>query len=126
MSFAWAGSGPRRSSPTLADCIGPIGQIERGEKNVSFANLVKISGVLGVTLSELLSGLETDGGRDKELAHRKDSGDRRSARFAVETDKLLRRFKFQRAAMDRTMTLLEEAIIPISSRNAVKKRRARK
>jgi transcriptional regulator with XRE-family HTH domain len=35
-----------------------IGQIERGEKNISFGNLSKISSVLGVTLSELLSGLE--------------------------------------------------------------------
>jgi DNA-binding XRE family transcriptional regulator len=35
-----------------------IGQIERGEKNISFGNLSKIASVLGVTLSELLSGLE--------------------------------------------------------------------
>jgi transcriptional regulator with XRE-family HTH domain len=103
-----------------------IGQIERGEKNISFANLVKISGVLGVAMSELLAGLETDGGRGKELAPRTDPGDRRSTRFAVETSRLLRRFKFQRAAMDRTMTLLEEAITPSSSRNAIKKRSARK
>jgi transcriptional regulator with XRE-family HTH domain len=34
-----------------------IGQIERGENNISFANLVKISGVLGVTMSELLAGI---------------------------------------------------------------------
>ena len=39
-----------------------IGQIERGEKNISFANLVKISGVLGVTMSELLAGIEDDTG----------------------------------------------------------------
>ena len=36
-----------------------IGQIERGEKNISFGNLSKISSVLGVTLAELLSGLES-------------------------------------------------------------------
>ena len=35
-----------------------IGQIERGEKNISFANLLKVSGVLDVTMSELLAGLE--------------------------------------------------------------------
>jgi len=39
-----------------------IGQIERGEKNISFANLVKISGVLGVTMSELLAGIEDNTG----------------------------------------------------------------
>jgi transcriptional regulator with XRE-family HTH domain len=31
-----------------------IGQIERGEKNISFGNLSKVSSVLGVTLAELL------------------------------------------------------------------------
>jgi transcriptional regulator with XRE-family HTH domain len=30
-----------------------IGQIERGEKNISFENLSKVAGALGVTLSEL-------------------------------------------------------------------------
>ena len=35
-----------------------VGQIERGEKNISFGNLLKVSRVLGVTLSDLLSGLE--------------------------------------------------------------------
>jgi transcriptional regulator with XRE-family HTH domain len=39
-----------------------IGQIERGEKNISFANLVKISGVLGVTMAELLAGIEDNTG----------------------------------------------------------------
>jgi transcriptional regulator with XRE-family HTH domain len=35
-----------------------MGTIERGESNLSFSNLVKISQGLGITLSELLSGLE--------------------------------------------------------------------
>jgi len=43
-----------------------IGQIERGEKNISFGNLSKIAGVLGVTMSELLSGLEAGGVLDME------------------------------------------------------------
>ena len=37
-----------------------VGQIERGEKNISFENLTKISSVLGVSLSELVSGLENN------------------------------------------------------------------
>jgi transcriptional regulator with XRE-family HTH domain len=46
-----------------------IGQIERGEKNISFGNLVKISGVLGVTMSELLSELEvSETAKDAEHA----------------------------------------------------------
>ena len=35
-----------------------MGTIERGESNLSFSNLVKVSGGLGITLSQLLSGLE--------------------------------------------------------------------
>src|ERR1035437_5440273 len=46
-----------------------IGQIERGEKNISFDNLSKVAGVLGVTLSELLAGLE-DGAPLDEAAKR--------------------------------------------------------
>jgi transcriptional regulator with XRE-family HTH domain len=33
-------------------------KIERGESNLSFSNLVKVAEGLGITLSELLSGLE--------------------------------------------------------------------
>jgi transcriptional regulator with XRE-family HTH domain len=47
-----------------------IGQIERGEKNISFDNLSRIAGVLGVTLSELLSGLE-DAGALSDASKRK-------------------------------------------------------
>jgi transcriptional regulator with XRE-family HTH domain len=35
-----------------------MGTVERGESNLSFSNLVKISKALGVTLSQMLSGLE--------------------------------------------------------------------
>jgi transcriptional regulator with XRE-family HTH domain len=35
-----------------------MGTIERGESNLSFSNLVKVSRGLGITLAELLSGLE--------------------------------------------------------------------
>jgi len=35
-----------------------MGAIERGERNLSFHNLVLISRALGITLSQLLSGLE--------------------------------------------------------------------
>jgi len=35
-----------------------IGQIERGEKNISFDNLSRVAGALGVSLSALLEGLE--------------------------------------------------------------------
>jgi hypothetical protein len=35
-----------------------MGAIERGERNLSFHNLVLISKALGITLSQLVSGLE--------------------------------------------------------------------
>jgi len=35
-----------------------MGAVERGERNLSFHNLVLISKALGITLSQLLSGLE--------------------------------------------------------------------
>jgi transcriptional regulator with XRE-family HTH domain len=35
-----------------------MGTVERGEPNISFTNLYKISQALGITLSQLLSGLE--------------------------------------------------------------------
>ncbi len=86
-----------------------IGQIERGEKNISFGNLVKISGVLGVTMSELLSEMEVSAA-PKEVEHAPESRDRaaKNARRAFEIQKLLKRLRLQNAAMDQTMTLLEE------------------
>ena len=35
-----------------------MGTIERGESNLSFQNLVKVAKALGITLSQLLSGIE--------------------------------------------------------------------
>lgn len=86
-----------------------IGQIERGEKNISFANLLKISGVLGVSLSELLARLEDSAWPERESAGR--SSDAKAAESAnpmFEVHKLVKRLKLQRAAMDRTVELLEQ------------------
>lgn len=35
-----------------------VGQIERGERNIAFLNLLKIARALEVTLSELMDGIE--------------------------------------------------------------------
>jgi transcriptional regulator with XRE-family HTH domain len=64
------------SQESFADHCGVhrtfMGTIERGESNLSFSNLVKVSQGLGITLSELLSGLE------KRAAHTpKDRASRR-------------------------------------------------
>jgi transcriptional regulator with XRE-family HTH domain len=87
-----------------------IGQIERGEKNISFGNLLKVSRVLCVTLSKLLSGLE-DGGLVRESKSRLEPGAPKTAhedRRMFEIQKLVTRLGVQREAMDRTIIVLEE------------------
>jgi transcriptional regulator with XRE-family HTH domain len=50
------------SQEAFADATGLhrtwMGAVERGERNLSFNNLVLISQALGITLSSLLSGVE--------------------------------------------------------------------
>jgi transcriptional regulator with XRE-family HTH domain len=50
------------SQESFADYCGVhrtfMGTLERGESNLSFSNLVKISKALKITLSELLEGIE--------------------------------------------------------------------
>jgi hypothetical protein len=68
---------------------------------------------LGVTMSELLPELEVSTA-PKELKHAPEARDHRAvrnARQSFEIQKLLRRLRLQNAAMDRTMTLLEELSI---------------
>jgi transcriptional regulator with XRE-family HTH domain len=87
-----------------------IGQIERGEKNISFGNLLKISGVLGVTLSELLSGLEDGGPLNLESKRSPDSGSQKmidAAHRMFEIQKLVKRLRLQRTEVDRTILALE-------------------
>ncbi len=60
-----------------------MGTIERGETNLSFKNLVRISTALGITLSRLLSGVE------KSVA-KKDAGPR-STKAVKSRSALLRR-----------------------------------
>ena len=57
-----------------------IGQIERGEKNISFANLLKVSGVLDVTMSELLAALEDSTWPERDRPGRASGGEGRRLR----------------------------------------------
>ncbi len=69
-----------------------IGQIERGEKNLSFGNLVKVSTTLGVTPSELLSVLDGDGEPHREPGRKQEAGHAKtiqSAHRVREIQKLL-------------------------------------
>jgi transcriptional regulator with XRE-family HTH domain len=87
-----------------------IGQVERGEKNISFENLTKFSGALEVTLSELMRGLETgapiahsgSGRTGKDSDHTESS----SATRIFEVQKLIRRLNDQLGVMDRTISSL--------------------
>jgi len=84
-----------------------IGQIERGEKNISFDNLSKVAGVLDVTLSALLKGLE-DGGPVDLKSPRAETGRRKeTAHEQLETHKLVQRLKVQHAEMGRTILAFE-------------------
>ena len=99
-----------------------IGQIERGEKNISFENLIKLASVLGVTASELLSVV--------------DSGDLQTAKPALsakpelsgfpyhagEVQKLLASLKHQHRAIDRTLTMIEELMTQIARGSAGRSR----
>jgi transcriptional regulator with XRE-family HTH domain len=51
------------SQETLGELSGLhriyVGSVERGERNVSLLNRVSISGALGITVSELLKGIDS-------------------------------------------------------------------
>ena len=90
-----------------------IGQIERGEKNISFENLIKLASVLGVTASELLSVLDSGDlhtSKPALSAKQKPSG---FPHQAHEIQKLLASLKHQRRAIDRTLTKLEELMMQV-------------
>jgi transcriptional regulator with XRE-family HTH domain len=104
-----------------------IGQIERGEKNISFGNLVKVSNALGVTMAELLAELEAGGpgGPERPL----DPGDRKgrnSPGRILDLQKLLTRLRVQRTAMDRTMASLEKLMAVTSTGSRLKQPRPSK
>jgi transcriptional regulator with XRE-family HTH domain len=84
-----------------------IGQIERGEKNISFDNLSRVSSALGVNLSGLLEGLE-DGRTASVRPHGKEAVTGKEVpRLPLEAQKLVRRLKLQHAEMARTILVLE-------------------
>lgn len=91
-----------------------IGQIERGEKNISFENLSKVAGVLGVTLSELLSGLE-DGVTlysSSKLAPRSvHTKALNTPGRALELQRLARRLTLQASAINQTIQALDDLAV---------------
>ena len=95
-----------------------IGQIERGEKNISFGNLSKVSSVLGVTLSELLSGLEAGETLVVEPSRGSKDGD-----HGMKIQKLVRQMRIQQAAAERAITSLEQLVCsPAAKRPATRRK----
>ena len=84
-----------------------IGQIERGEKNISFDNLSRVAGALGVNLSALLEGLENGTPTDLKSLQTETGKRRAMAHEQLETQKLVKRLKIQHAEMSRTIQALE-------------------
>ena len=64
------------SQEAFADIAGVhrtyMGHLERGEKNLSFLSILRVASALGVTLSELLAGLEK--GDSARITNRKIAG----------------------------------------------------
>lgn len=88
-----------------------IGQIERGEKNISFDNLSKVAGVLGVTLSDLLLGLED--GNPPAAAPNLEPHTRKGARpdaphRALQFQRLAKRLRLQGKALTETIQAFDE------------------
>lgn len=87
-----------------------VGQIERGEKNMSFDNLAKVADALEVTMSTLLEGLENGDSTDLKLARAETGarGVKEAAHRALEAERLVKRLKLQHAEMNRTILALEK------------------
>jgi transcriptional regulator with XRE-family HTH domain len=86
-----------------------IGQVERGEKNISFENLMKFSRALGITISELLSGLESGAVTGDTGSDRKHKGHiAKSVMAPLQIQALIRRLIAQQTAIDRTISMLAD------------------
>jgi transcriptional regulator with XRE-family HTH domain len=87
-----------------------VGQIERGEKNMSFDNLAKVADALGVTMSTLLDGLENGSAANLKVprAEAGGQGAKDAIHRTLEAQKLMKRLKLQHAEMNRTILALED------------------
>jgi transcriptional regulator with XRE-family HTH domain len=107
-----------------------IGQIERGEKNISFANLSKVSIVLGVNFSELLAGLEDASPLAEAKRHTQvEQGSPDTHLRLRRIQKLLKQLKVQRAEVDRTIAEIEQlaaGIAPLTTGRGRPRRMAQK
>jgi transcriptional regulator with XRE-family HTH domain len=94
------------SQEAFADIAGVhrtyMGHLERGEKNLSFLSILRVSNALGITLSELLAGLEK--GESARIASRKTAG------IPSTTDRALEEV----AALERSVRVLKGLLMEIA------------
>lgn len=76
-----------------------MGHIERGEKNVSFTTLVRLSGALGITVSELLS--EERNAATKTVRKRRN-------KQPSDVPEIIRELNRQRNVLESTSSVLKE------------------
>ncbi len=106
-----------------------VGQIERGEKNMSFDNLSKVAGSLGVTLSGLLEGLESGSAANLRSLTGEPGGGKEPAdntHSLLATQRLVRRLKIQHTEMSRTILALENLRLTDRHRSKPSRRHANK
>ena len=85
-----------------------IGQIERGEKNMSFDNLAKVADSLGVTMAALLEGIEApDATAQRATPSKSGALLKGAAQQQIAIERLVRRLKIQHAEMSKTIVALE-------------------
>ena len=107
-----------------------IGHVELGKKNISFNNLVTVASTLGLTLSELFSGLE-DGDTPNEQPQ--DSTRRRpseatatlTGKVPADVNRLLTELRVQRLTMERALATLHQLIVDPSVHPSIKPSRER-
>lgn len=88
-----------------------IGQIERGEKNLSLANLTKLSSVLDITVSDLLSELDQGGSSQNATSwSRRNSRSQDATHALFEVQKLVKRLDHQQLELTRTVELLRALV----------------
>jgi transcriptional regulator with XRE-family HTH domain len=85
-----------------------VGQIERGEKNISFDNLSKVASALDLTLSALLEGLENRRAPNVKPGQAETGSSKATAHEQLEIRKLVRRLKLQHSEMSRTIQSLAD------------------
>src|ERR1035438_7755329 len=90
-----------------------MGHLERGEKNVSLASLAKVANALGITLSELFSGVQQQApsaeNRAPQRAQPKKLTGVSSARPAL--DRIFEELQLERETLRRTVLTLKEIVM---------------